>query len=184
MNGVVVRSLLIAASLAGLWACGALAVRGQHGDARGVVERGSLEEIRDKRAMMLVVGRSFSVDARAPAEVSDEDVLTAMETARPRHSLSAYRLIGARLNGYIRKYHSMTSVESRDDADFFVVFKIMEERHSLIDGRPITYGKLFVVTRGAGGALRLVWESRGEMSIDDDAAGQFIRALKQVRGEQ
>ncbi|MDQ3907201.1 MAG: hypothetical protein M3268_02540 [Acidobacteriota bacterium] len=176
--------MLLAVSLAALCACGVSAVRAQHGDARAAVERGSLEEIRYKRAMMLVVGRSFSVDARAPAEVSDEDVRTAIETARPRHSLSAYRLIGMKLNGYIRKYHSMTSVESRDEADFFVVFKIMQERHSLIDGRPITYGKLFVVTRGAGGEPRLVWESKGEMSIDDDAAGEFIRALKQVRGEQ
>jgi hypothetical protein len=178
------RSLTLVAALAAVCAFGPLAARAQHGDGRVVVERGSLEEIRDKRAMMLVVDRSFSVDARAPAEVSDEDVRTAIETARPRHSLSAYRLIGAKLNGYIRKYHSMASVESRDDADFFVVFKITQERRSMIDGRLITYGKLFVVTRGAGGTARLVWESKGEMSIDAAAAGEFIKALKQVRGEQ
>lgn len=188
-----VKGLALAAALAALCACRAPAARAQQraeGDAhardgRGApLERGTLAEIKDKRAAMLVVGRSFAVDARAPSEVSAEDVRTMLDAPRPRVGLNAYRVIGARLNRYIRRYHSLTSVETRADADFFVVFEIMQERHSLIDGRPFSYGKLFVVTLGAGGTPRILWESKGDMLIAEDAAGDLIKALKESRGER
>ncbi|MDT7542480.1 MAG: hypothetical protein QOE33_2384 [Acidobacteriota bacterium] len=149
------------------------------------VEHGSLEEIRDKRAVLLVVGRSFAVDARAPAEVSAEDVRSALETMRVRKNLNAYRIVAGKLNKYARRYGSLSPVETRDDADFIIVFKIMQEHRSLIDGQPFSYGKMFiVVARGDVNRPRIVWESKGEMSLADDAAGELIRALKTMRGER
>jgi hypothetical protein len=185
-----VRRLPVAAVLFALCACAAISLRAQSAAAKNdhaSIEHGTLEEIRDKRAMLLIVGRSFAVDARAPADVSAEDVRSAMETTRVRKTLSAYRLIAVKLNKYIRKYHSMISVETRGDADFLIVFKIMQEHRSLIDGQPFTYGKMFVVVvRGddKGGRPRLVWQSKGEMSLAEDAAGELIKALKTVRGEK
>jgi hypothetical protein len=150
------------------------------------VARGSLAEIRDKRAALLIVGRSFAVDARAPAEVSAEDVRSALETMRVRKNLSAYRIIAAKLNKYARRYGTLTPVETREDADFIIVFKIMQEHRSLIDGQPYSYGKMFIVTRGSGDEdrPRLVWQSKGEMSLADNAVGELIHALKAVRGER
>lgn len=151
------------------------------------VARGSLEEIRDKRAALLIVGRSFAIDARAPADVSAEDVRSALETMRVRTNLNAYRVIAAKLNKYARRYGTLTPVETREKAEFIIVFKIMQEHRSPIDGQPYSYGKMFVVTRGGRGdenRPRLVWQSKGEMSLADNAAGELIHALKAVRGER
>jgi hypothetical protein len=180
-------------SLVGLFAlCACAAVVSTRAQARlaenghASVAHGSLEEIRDKRAVLLIVGRSFAVDARAPAEVSAEDVRSAMETMRVRKNLSAYRVIATKLNKYARRYGTLTPVETREDADFIIVFKIMQEHRSLIDGQPYSYGKMFIVTRGDGdeNRPRLVWQSKGEMSLADNAVGELIHALKAVRGER
>jgi hypothetical protein len=174
--------------LLALAACGAGAARTQA--VQPAVDAGfaygSLAEIRDKRNMLLVVGRSFAVDARAPTEVSDDDVRRALEDARAPTNQRAYRVVGTKLNAYIRKYRSMTSVETREEADFLVVFKVMQERRSFISGQPYSYGKLFVVVRGerTGDKPRVLWESKGEMMLAEDAAGDLIKALKEVRGEK
>jgi hypothetical protein len=181
-----VKSLSLIVVLLSLAACGAVAARAQgRPDGDAGFEYGTLAEIRDKRNMLLVVGRSFAVDARAPTEVSADDVRRALEDERAPTNQRAYRVVGTKLNSYIRKYRSMTSVESREEADFLVVFKIMQERHSYISGQPYSYGKLFVVVHGAreGDKPRLLWESKGEMALAEDAAGELIKALKEVRGE-
>jgi hypothetical protein len=175
--------------LLALCACASISTRAQARlaeNGHASVARGSLEEIRDKRAALLIVGRSFAVDARAPTEVSAEDVRSALETMRVRKNLSAYRIIAAKLNKYARQYGTLTPVETREGADFIIVFKIMQEHRSLLDGQPYSYGKLFVVTRGGDdeNRPRLVWQSKGEMSFVEDAAGELIHALKAVRGER
>jgi hypothetical protein len=175
--------------LCALCACAAVSTRAQARlaeNGHASVAHGSLEEIRDKRAVLLIVGRSFAVDARAPAEVSAEDVRSALETMRVRKNLSAYRIIAAKLNKYARRYGTLTTVETREDADFIIVFKIMQEHRSLIDGQPYSYGKMFIVTRGGGdeNRPRLVWQSKGEMSLADNAVSELIHALKAVRGER
>jgi hypothetical protein len=174
--------------LLALCACPAVSTRAQARlaeNGHASVTHGSLEEIRDKRAALLIVGRSFAVDARAPAEVSAEDVRSALETMRGRTNLNAYRVIATRLNKYARRYGTLTPVETREDAEFIIVFKIMQEHRSLIDGQPYSYGKMFVVTRGGDeNRPRLVWQSKGEMSLADNAVGELIHALKAVRGER
>jgi hypothetical protein len=105
---------------------------------------------------------------------------------RVRKNLNAYRVIATKLNKYARRYGTLTPVETREDADFIIVFKIMQEHRSLIDGQPYSYGKMFVVTRDGGDEdrPRLVWQSKGEMSLAEDAAGELIHALKAMRGER
>jgi hypothetical protein len=194
MKSVYVKCLLLVSLLLTLFACGAGTTRAQErvtdkaldaGDETSV-ERGSLAEIKDKRSVMLLVGRSLSVDARTPAKVSAEDVQRALEDPRARTHLSAYRIIGRKLNKYIRKYESLTSVETRTDAQFYIIFKIMQERRSFIDNQPYSYGKLFVVLPGGGEARRprVLWESKGEMMLAEDAASDLIKALKELRGEK
>jgi hypothetical protein len=183
------RSLTFAVLLLALCACGAGVVRaqGKAAEADGAgVEYGSLEEIKYKRSAMLLVGRSLSVDARTPTKVSAEDVRRALEEPRARINSNAYRIIGRKMNKYIRKYKSMTSVETRTDAEFFIIFKIMQERRSFIDNQPYSYGKLFVVVPGDGGARRprVVWESKGVQMLAEDATGDLIKALKELRGEK
>lgn len=181
--------------LLALCACGAGAARAQEkasdkttdadgDDAR--IERGTLEEIKNKRSAMILVGRSLSVDARTPAHVSADDVQHALADPRARTNSNAYRIIGRKLNKYIRKYESMTSVETRTDAQFFIIFKIMQERRSFIDNQPYSYGKLFIVVPGDGETRppRVVWESKGEMMLAEDAADDLIKALKEIRGEK
>ncbi|MFL6227983.1 MAG: hypothetical protein ACJ741_04295 [Pyrinomonadaceae bacterium] len=173
-----------------LWpcACGAGAARAQRtiGDADAGFEYGTLAEIRDKRNMLLVAGRSFAVDARTPSSISAEDVRHALAEARRQTNLHAFRVVADKLNKYIVKYQSMTSVETREEADFLVVFKVMQERHSHVSDLTYSYGKLFVVVPGthAGDKPRVVWESKGEMTLVEDAAGDLIKALKEARGEK
>lgn len=149
-------------------------------------EFGRLEEIRDKRTFMLLVSRSLSVDARAPSKVSAADVRASLDDPRARPAPGAYSVIGSRLNKYIRKYKSLTSVETRDDPEVFIVFKITRERPTFVASRPRSYGKMFVISRGDGGKAkpRVVWQSEGEMTLAEDATGAFIKALKAVRGEK
>jgi hypothetical protein len=168
--------------------CGGVApARGQERRAAGAeeIEYGGLEEIREKRTFMLVVSKSLSVDARAPAKVSAADVRAALEKPRARPG-RAYNAIASRLNKYIRQYESMTAVEARDDPQVFIVFKIMHEQRYFTADRSFSYGKMFVFVRGDGERAkpRVVWESEGEMTMAEDAAGAFIKALKAVRGEK
>lgn len=181
------KSLSLIIVLLSLTACGWVAARAQGRTADGAgFEYGMLSEIKDKRNMLLVAGRSFAVDARAPTEVSAEDVRRALEDARAPTNLRVFRIVANKLNAYIRKYQSMTSVVTREEADFLVVFKVMQERHSSISNQSFSYGKLFVVVRGAraGDKPRVLWESKGEMMQAEDAAGELIKALKEVRGEK
>ena len=150
------------------------------------IEYGGLEEISGKRTFMLLVSKSLSVDARAPSKVSAADVRAALEKPRARPWMRAHAAIASRLNKYIIKYKSMSAVETGAGAEVFIVFKIMLERPSFTADRSFSYGKLFVFTRGDGEKAkpRVVWESEGEMTLAEDAAGAFIKALKAVRGEK
>lgn len=148
------------------------------------VERGTLAEIRNRRSVMVLVGKSLSVDARVPAGVSDEDVRGALSDRRARTHMGAYRVIASRLNKYVRKYRSLTAVETRADADIYVVFRVAREVPSFVEGHPFSYGKMFVVTSDEGRPPRLLWESSGTMKLAEDATGELIRALKEARGER
>jgi hypothetical protein len=184
---LIVKRLTSAALALSLCLCGTAMARGQGKAADSdEFEYGRLEELREKRTLMLLVSRSLSVDARAPSKVSAADVRAALDNPRARPAPGAYSVIASRLNKYIREYKSMTSVETRPDPEVFIVFKIMRERPSFIASRPFSYGKMFVIIRGDGERVkpRIVWESEGEMTLAEDAAGAFIKALKSVRGER
>jgi hypothetical protein len=151
----------------------------------GEIEYGKLEEIRGKRIFMLLVSRSLTVDARAPAKISAADVRGALENPRGHPESRAHYVIAGRLNKYIRKYKSMDAFETRDSPEVFIVFKITRERPNFTIDNSFSYGKMFVFTFGDGEKAkpRVVWES-DEMTMAEDAADEFIKALKAVRGEK
>jgi hypothetical protein len=186
---LIVKSLTLTILALSLCLCGVAPSRVRAQDKAADAEEfeyGRLEELKEKHTFMLLVSRSLSVDARAPSQVSAADVRASLEDPRARPAPGAYTVIGRRLNKYIRKYKSLTSVETRDDPEVFIVFKIMRERPSFIAARPFSYGKMFIIIRGDGEKVkpRIVWQSEGEMARAEDAADAFIKALKAVRGEK
>jgi hypothetical protein len=170
--------------------CGVAASRGRAGaqdkaaDAEGI-EHGRLEEIREKRVFVLLVSRSFTVDARSPSKVSASDVREALEHQGVRHA-RAHGVIASRLDKYVSKYKSMTAVETSPGAEVFIVFKVMRERPTFRADASLCFGKMFVFISGGGekATPRVVWESGDEMTLAEDAADAFIKALKAVRGEK
>ena len=148
------------------------------------VPRGTLEGLKGLRRMALLVSRAFVVDARDPARVALEDYRRALDGRAPRQHDAAARRVAGRLNKYIRKYRSSTAVESLSDADLILVFKVTGQRRSAIADDPFVWGKLFVIALGADRTPRVVWESEGDDKNPEDATGDFIKALRNARGEK
>ena len=148
------------------------------------VPRGTLEGLDGLRRIALLVSRALVVDARDPALVALEDYRRALDGAPPRQHDAAARRVADKLNKYIRKYRSSTAVESLADADLVLVFKVTAQRRSAIPDDPFVWGKLFVVAVGTGRTPRVVWESEGDDKNPEDATGDFIKALRNARGEK
>ena len=178
------RALLCLALLA----CGAgspRAAAGQKAYTRDEsVPRGPLEGVQGRRHIALLVSRALVVDARDPALVALEDYRRALDGAPPRQHDAAARRVADKINKYIRKYRTSTAVESLSDADLILVFKVTGQRRSAIADDPFVWGKLFVIAVGPDRAPRVVWESEGEDKNPEDATGDFIKALKNARGER
>jgi hypothetical protein len=94
-----------------------------------------------------------------------------------------YRVIARKLNEYIRKGRGMTAAGHASEADYVLFFNVLEYRRSLNGVYP--YGELYVVlTRGDDGSQqpRIIWKTRKVMWAED-AAKEFLRELRRVRGE-
>ena len=178
------RALLCLALLA----CGAgvpRAAAGQKAYTRDEsVPRGRLEGVKGLRRIALLVSRALVVDARDPALVALEDYRRALDGEPPRQHDAAARRVADKINKYIRKYRSSTAVERLPDADLVLVFKVTGQRRSAIPGDPFVWGKLFVIALGADRTPRVVWESEGDDADPEDATGNFIKALRNARGEK
>lgn len=163
----------------------AVAAAGQRAPA-GEVSRGPLSDVRALRRVALLVSRTQTVDARDPAQIAVEQYGRALAGSGPRTHAPAYRAVARRLNKYIRKYRSMTAVQSAAEADFVIVFNVLRVRGSFIPDEPYIFGKLFVVARAPDPARppRVVWESEGYESRLEDAVGDFLKALRAARGER
>jgi hypothetical protein len=180
------RTLLCLALLA----CGAEPVRTRgaqrtgtrHGRAQA--PRGSLEGVKGLRRIALLVSRALVVDARDPALVAVEDYRQALAGDPPRQHDAAARRVAEKINKYIRKYRSSTAVESVDEADLVLIFKVTAQRRSAIPSDPFVWGKLFVISLGPDRTPRVVWESEGDSTSPEDATGDFIKALRTARGEK
>jgi hypothetical protein len=148
------------------------------------VPRGTLEGVSGLRRIALLVSRALVVDARDPALVALEDYRRALDGDPPRQHDAAARRVADKINKYIRKYRTSTAVEDIADADLVLVFKVTEQRRSAVASDPFVWGKLFVIALGPDRAPRVVWESEGDDKNPEDATGDFIKALRNVRGEK
>ncbi|HVF27041.1 MAG TPA: hypothetical protein VM943_02295 [Pyrinomonadaceae bacterium] len=151
--------------------------------ARRDAVNGSLAEVRDKRRVLLLTGRSNTVDVRDAAKTALEAADRMAANGRSRHHLS-YFIIAQKLNKYIRKYKSMAAVEDTAEAEFIIVFNVLEMRRSL--GSIYPYGELFVISndRETGQPSRILWQTEKNLVWAEEAAGQLIKALKATRGEK
>jgi hypothetical protein len=138
------------------------------------VPRGTLEGVRGRRRVALLVSRALVVDARDPA----------LDGQAPRQHDAAARRVADKINKYIRKYRTSTAVEDVADADLVLVFKVTGQRSSAIPGDPFVWGKLFVIALGSDRAPRVVWESEGDDKNPEGATGDFIKAFRNARGEK
>ena len=158
---------------------------GQRPDVReDSVPRGTLEGVKGLRRIALLVSRALVVDARDPALVALEDYRRALDGYPPRQHDAAARRVADKVNKYIRKYRTSTAVENLSDADLVLVFKVTGERRSAIPDDPFVWGKLFVIALGPERTPRVVWESDGDDANPEDATGDFLKALRNVRGEK
>lgn len=164
--------------------CGpAQSFRGAQSDASadtgggvGVAVTGSLAELKNRRRVLLLVRRSSVVDSRGGTESLLKEAYAGESFRYPR----IYNLLAHHLNGYMNKYHSITSVMSARDAEFIVFFSLLEYRRLL--GRVYPYGELFVILNDQA-RPRVVWKTHKSPLWVEDAVKDLIRDLKTVRGE-
>ncbi len=158
------------------------AQEGNGSGARRLAVTGLLSEVKDKRRVLLLTGRSNTVDVRDAARTALEAAHRMVVNRRSRHHLS-YFIIAQKLNKYIRKYKSMAAVEDLDEAEFIIVFNVLEMRRSL--GGIYPYGEMFVITNDPQAKQpRIVWQTEKNVVWAEEAVDQLIKALKAMRGEK
>jgi hypothetical protein len=146
------------------------------------VVMGSLAELRNSRRVLLLVNRSAVVDSRGLARTILNEAYRADAPARIRYP-RLYNLLARKLNDYIRRYQSITAVKDIAEADFIVLFNLVEYRRPL--GYPYPYGELFIIhnNRASGKPPHIVWKTGNSPIWAEDAIKDFIKDLKAVRGE-
>jgi hypothetical protein len=142
----------------------------------------SLSEVRDKRYALLIVFRSGVVDASNNERAMIDLVLKADPQPKGRYQF-VYGQLAKKLNGYIRKYKSLSAAHELNDADYVIFFNVVEYRRILNTIYP--YGELFVIIKGTpetNRPPRVIWRSKKILSAGD-AVSDLIRELKDLRGE-
>jgi hypothetical protein len=142
----------------------------------------SLEEVRDKHSVLLVVYKSRVIDAGDRERAIMEDVLKADPEPKGRYRW-VYTQLAKKLNKYIHKYNSIRSASELSEADYVIFFNVVEFRRIL--NTPYPYGELFVIVKGSPEKLkppRVVWRAK-KVLFAEDAIGDLIKDLKAVRGE-
>ena len=145
---------------------------------------GSLYELRDKRRVLLMVRRSSVVDAGSGqaksilSEVYEQGVEPRGRFAR------IYNALARKLNEYMTRYQSISAARDISEAQFIVLFNLLEYRRPL--GRPYPYGELFIILndRSNGHEPHIIWKTRKSPLWAEDAIDEFIRDLKATRGEE
>jgi hypothetical protein len=156
---------------------------GERGEGSPVI-RGSLDEVKGRHRVVLLISKSLVVDARDPALGALEDYRKTLEGSPPRTHFAAYRRIAQKLNKYIRKYRSITATTNFTEAELVIVFRVTGQRTSIITGELFVWGKMYVLAVGGGRVPHVIWESRGDQSHVEDATDDLIKALKGARGEK
>ena len=142
----------------------------------------SLEEVRDKRNVLLIVFKSRVIDVGDRERAIIEDVLKADPKPTGRYRW-VYSQLAAKLNKYIRKYRSLSAATELSEADYVIFFNVVEFRRILNTTYP--FGELFVIVKGSPETLkppRIVWKAR-KVLFSEDAIGDLIKDLKALRGE-
>jgi len=142
----------------------------------------SLEDVRDKRNVLLVVFKSRVIDASDREHAIIEDVLRADPEPRGRYRW-VYTQLAKKLNKYIHKYRSLNAASGLSEADYVIFFNVVEFRRIL--NTPYPYGELFVIVKGSPETLkppRVVWRAKKVLYVED-AIGELIKDLKAIRGE-
>lgn len=144
-------------------------------------QTGSLNEIKDKRSMALVIDRSSVLDATGDDGTITREAMAAEPRLASRYR-SAYSVIARKLNQYIRKYHSLRPADQTGQADFIVYFKVVEHRRMLNGFYP--YGEMFVIVNPAtSDSPRIIWRT-AKIMFAGDAITELLRDLKVARGER
>jgi hypothetical protein len=142
----------------------------------------SLEEVRDKRNVLLVVFRSRILDVSDRERAIIQDVLKADPRPKGRYKW-VHNQLAQKLNNYIRKYRSLSAATALSDADYVIFFNVVEFRRVL--NTPYPFGELFVIVKGSPETLkppRVIWRAK-KMLIAEDAITALIKDLKAMRGE-
>ena len=142
----------------------------------------SLEEVRDKRNVLLVVYKSRVLDVNDRERAIIEDVLKADPEPKGRYRW-VYGQLARKLNKYMHKYKSLSAASELSEADYVIFFNVVEFRRILNTFYP--YGELFVIVKGSPEELkppRVVWRAK-KVLFAEDAIGDLIKDLKAVRGE-
>jgi hypothetical protein len=145
-------------------------------------EGNSLAEVRDMRSALLVVFKSRVIDVTDRERAIIQDVLKADPEPKGRYRW-VYTQLAQKLNKYIRKYKSLSAAKVLSEADYVIYFNVVEFRRILYSYYP--YGELFVIVKGSPEKLkppRVVWRTK-KMLFADDAIGDLIKELKNLRGE-
>lgn len=142
----------------------------------------SLEEVRDKRNVLLVVFKSRVLDVSDRERAIIEDVLRADPQPKGLYRW-VYGQIAKKLNKYMHKYRSLSAAYDLSDADYVIFFNVVEFRWIL--NTPYPFGELFVIAKGSPETLkppRVVWRAR-KILFAEDAISDLIKDLKAIRGE-
>ena len=142
----------------------------------------SLEEVRDKRNVLLIVFKSRVIDAGDRDGAILDDVLRADPVPKGRYRW-VYTQLAKKLNKYIQKYRSLSAARELSEADYVIFFNVVEFRRIL--NTPYPYGELFVIVKGSPEELkppRVVWRAR-KVLFAEDAISDLIKDLKALRGE-
>jgi len=142
----------------------------------------SLEEVRDKHNVLLVVYKSRVIDAADREGAIIDDVLKADPQPKGRYRW-VYTQLAKKLNKYINKYNSIRAARELSEADYVIFFNVVEFRRIL--NTPYPYGELFVIVKGSPEMLkppRVVWRAK-KVLFAEDAISDLIKDLKAVRGE-
>lgn len=146
------------------------------------ISSNSLAEVRDMRNFLLVVFKSRVLDVSDRERAIIQDVLKADLIPQGRYRW-IYMQLARKLNKYIQKHRSLSAATELAQADYVILFNVVEFRRILYTYYP--YGELFVIAKGSPEKLkppRIVWKAR-KMLIPEDAIGELIKDLKAARGE-
>ena len=179
-----VPGIALLAILLGSFGCPDAGAAAESARRTGVEDwQGDLIEIKDRQRVVLLIMRSSVIDASG----SDDSIVAEALAAEPRETLRhryPYRVIGRRLNEYIRKYRSIRPVHEIAQADFILYFKLVEYRRLLNGYYP--YGELFVIVNPRHEERRpahVIWKTK-KVAFAEDAVKDFLKELKRVRGER